>query len=356
MTDTTRRAEIGHSRTRALLRAVLVCALVTGLGLGTSACKQRPDFSQPSSSAPAEGTAVGAATPTMIGMEPAGLISAVDDFGLNLLRQSNRAQAPNTIVSPLAVHAVLSMTANGAVGDTRVQMLDTLGIGHISDGGNAQWAGLLREIASRNPSQTVEIANALWAGKGMPFKPVFMAADQGFYGAELSNVNFGEDNAVRDDQRLVRWQDGRPNHAHARLGEPEHGADADQRCVLQGRVGATLRADADAPPPVRRSRRQDRAPADDVRDAPAPLRHRRGVLGDEARVRWRPEFALHPAAEQRHIGRVTTQLPRRDEAGEGSAQLETAKPTAVEVGLPKLDTGYSVALDPALKALGTQRA
>ena len=101
------------------------------------------------------------------------------------------------------------MTANGAVGDTRVQMLDTLRIGYISDGGNAQWAGLLREIASRNPSSDRRDRQRAVGGQGRPFKPTFMAADQGFYGAELSNVDFGEDNAVETINAWFAGKTGR---------------------------------------------------------------------------------------------------------------------------------------------------
>ena len=105
VTDRIRRAEIPAIRARALSCAPsLVCALVTGLGLGTSACKQRPDFSQPSSSAPAEGTAVGAATPTMIGMDPPVALG-----GRRFRTQPAAAVQPRAGAQhhrlPLAVHA-----------------------------------------------------------------------------------------------------------------------------------------------------------------------------------------------------------------------------------------------------------
>jgi serine protease inhibitor len=356
VTEQVRTPAIGRPRRRVLLRAALVCALVAGLGLSTSACKQRPDFSQPSTSVPAEGTAVGATTPTMIGMKPAGLISAIDGFGLDLLRQSNRTQVPNTIVSPLSVHAALSMTANGAGGDTRFEMLDALRVGDIGDGGNAQWAGLLREIASRNPSQTIEVANALWIGKGMAFKPTFLATDQGFYGAELSAIDFASDNAVGT---INAWFAGK---THGAITQVLDSANPDTALVLTS--GAYFKGEWAEPFEPTQSRpypfavRGGKAVAVPMMFATRQLPYVKSegfsatklmyAGGQSAMYILLPDSGSSVESLINSLDAKSLLQVRRKLAG--------AKPANVEVGLPKLDTGFSVSLQPTLNALGVRQA
>lgn len=324
--------------------------------MGTTACKQRPDFSQPAASVPAEGTAFVAATPTMIGMKPTGLVSAIDGLGLDLLRQSDRTQTPNTIVSPLSVHALLSLTANGGSGDTSAEMRDALGIGSIGDGANAQWAGLLREIASRGSHQTIDVANALWADKGMAFKPTFLGTNQGFYGAELSNIDFGGDNAIGT---VNAWF---ASKTHGTITHVLDSASPDTTLLLTS--GAY-------------SKGQWAEPFDRALSAPHPFAVRGGksvTMPMMFATRRLPyvDGAGFSATKLMYAGNKSALyvlLPDSGRSveslinsldakalGEVRRKLKDAKLVGVEVGLPRLDTGYSVSLGPALQALGMKQA
>ena len=53
--------------------------------------------------------------------------AAVTDFGLRLFRQAAQPET-NTLISPLSVLYALSMTANGAQGNTLSQMESVLGM------------------------------------------------------------------------------------------------------------------------------------------------------------------------------------------------------------------------------------
>jgi serine protease inhibitor len=349
-------AATGRPHRRTLLRAALACALVATVGAGTAACKQRPDFSQPAATAPAEGTAFAAATPTMIGMKPTGLISAIDDFGLDLLRQSNRAQTPNTIVSPLSVHATLSLTANGASGDTSAEIRDALGIGRIGDGANAQWAGLLREIASRSSEQTIDVANALWAGKGMAFKPTFLGTNQGFYGAELANIDFGSDNAIGT---VNAWF---ASKTHGTITHVLDSASPDTTLMLtsaafsKGKWAEPFEPALSGPHPF--AVRGGKTVTMPMMFATRRLPYMTGNGFSATKLMYAGNQSAMYVLLPDSTGSVESLLNSLDakSLGEVRRKLKDAKPVGLEVGLPRLDTGYTVSLGPALQALGMRQA
>jgi serpin B len=126
------------------------------------------------------------------------LTTAIDDFGLELLKATAAdGGGGNTIVSPVSVHAALSMTVNGATGETAQQMRDVLHVASIEPTAtNQQWAALLAGLGSRSSAQTLEIANALWARKDIAFKQPFIDADRDFFGARLTTLDFGKDDVA----------------------------------------------------------------------------------------------------------------------------------------------------------------
>jgi serine protease inhibitor len=98
------------------------------------------------------------------------------------------------IVSPLSVEAALSMTANGATGETAKQMSMVLRTASMDAAtANAQWAALLTGLALRSPEQELDVANALFASKSVAFKQPFLDADRNSFGAQISSLDFSKD-------------------------------------------------------------------------------------------------------------------------------------------------------------------
>lgn len=128
------------------------------------------------------------------------LTSAINGFGIDMLRASitSEAATTNTIVSPLSVHAALSMTANGASGETGEQMAGVLGTDSMGAAEtNRQWAALLAALGQRSTRQTLDIANSLWAQEGIAFKRPFLDADRKFFGAQVSTLDLHNADAPR---------------------------------------------------------------------------------------------------------------------------------------------------------------
>lgn len=125
------------------------------------------------------------------------LPGAINDFGLALVSATSTDDGKNVIVSPVSVHAALSMTANGANGETAQQMRTVLRTDSMDPvDANEQWASLLSALASRSSDQTLEIANALWAREGIAFKKPFLDADRDYFGAHVSTLDFDKDDVA----------------------------------------------------------------------------------------------------------------------------------------------------------------
>ncbi len=180
--------------------SALAAAVVVAIALTVSGCAKPPTV--------AVGTTVVAASApsdsAAASVPASALASAIDGFGVDLLAKAASGAAGDVVISPLSVDAALSMTANGATGQTASQMRDVLGTSGMSAADvNAEWASLLLQLASRSPSQTLEVANSLWARTGVAFKEPFLDADRGSFGARISVLDFAKDDVAGAINRWV---------------------------------------------------------------------------------------------------------------------------------------------------------
>lgn len=108
------------------------------------------------------------------------------NFGLKLLKEA-ASQEKNALVSPLSVLTALSMTANGARGETQTQMLNVLGgkLGMLND----SIKNFNEEIENH---EGVSIANSVWFNNnaGLKVNKNFSNTVKNIYGTELFNENF----------------------------------------------------------------------------------------------------------------------------------------------------------------------
>lgn len=130
----------------------------------------------------------------------ANLDAALGDFGLELLRQT-RQEGTNTFLSPLSVLLCLSMTANGAEGETLAQFEDLLG-GHL-DALNANCASLLADYGSE-----LDIADSLWLDGRAQMEDTFVGRCADTYSAEVFAADFTGDAARRDINAWIEKHTG----------------------------------------------------------------------------------------------------------------------------------------------------
>lgn len=116
-------------------------------------------------------------------------------FAVRLLKNSS-IEGKNTLVSPLSVFSALSMTANGAVGDTLAQMEDVLGM-PLED--QKAWLGDC--LAEENPA--LKLANAIWFTDDdrLTVHPGFAEDAMNTYRAEVNRAPMNADTC----SAINRW-------------------------------------------------------------------------------------------------------------------------------------------------------
>lgn len=127
--------------------------------------------------------------------------AAVTDFGIRLFRQSYESDQ-NTLISPLSVLYALSMTANGAEGDTLAQMEAVLGL-------DVQtlnvWLRSYRNMLELSENGKLSLANAIWFRDDGRFtvKDEFLQTNADYYGAGIFKAPFDQ-GTCRDINNWVK--------------------------------------------------------------------------------------------------------------------------------------------------------
>jgi serine protease inhibitor len=127
------------------------------------------------------------------------LVEANTKFGFKLFQEVLKQDSnKNVFVSPTSIAIALSMTYNGASGETQQAMAKALELQGMSlpDINQANEA-LKATLEKADPDVQLAIANSLWAKQGIPFKPEFLQSNQQFYKAKVTELNFSSPDATK---------------------------------------------------------------------------------------------------------------------------------------------------------------
>ena len=118
--------------------------------------------------------------------------AAVNAFGFDLMRARMEASEPttNVVLSPLSVHAALSMTMLGARGQTAAEMQRTLHLTGNNDASASTYSMLLDALANRSKEQTFTIANSIWVDSHLAVKRDFLNANRISFGSAVKTMDF----------------------------------------------------------------------------------------------------------------------------------------------------------------------
>lgn len=131
--------------------------------------------------------------PLNLPLKAAGVITADNTFGLDLYTKLAAAAVPGTnlMISPLSVSQALSMTYNGANGDTKTAMEEALRIaGYDRDELNELNKTLIAALVAHDEKVTISVANSIWYRKEYTVLPDFIARNQTWYDAEVRPIDF----------------------------------------------------------------------------------------------------------------------------------------------------------------------
>jgi len=119
-------------------------------------------------------------------------------FALKLLQYlDNPMSAENLCFSPLSLTLALSMTLNGAEGETYDAIAQSLGYTEQKlNTVNAQAQALSRLMRPADEAITLHTANGLWVQQGFSLKPDFLRTLLTYYGTRVETVDFSTPKVV----------------------------------------------------------------------------------------------------------------------------------------------------------------
>ncbi len=132
------------------------------------------------------------------------LVESSNGFALDIFRQVYQANpTENVVLSPLSIDVALHMTTNGASGDTKAEMKQTLGVAEASDAEINQAArDLSAQLLSMDRKVTLSLANSIWYRDAFTLQPGFDQLIQTYYDGRIEGLNF-EDLNTKD--RVNGW-------------------------------------------------------------------------------------------------------------------------------------------------------
>lgn len=127
------------------------------------------------------------------------IVEAENEFGFELFRKifASEMEYENIMVSPFSVSLALAMTYNGAGGETKKAMEETLKLyGLTPEEINTSYQMLLKALKSLDKKVILEIANAIFYRDDFHVESEFISTNKKYYDAEVSALNFGSPNAL----------------------------------------------------------------------------------------------------------------------------------------------------------------
>lgn len=124
--------------------------------------------------------------------------SANTRFGFKLLHDlQERDPGGNIFISPLSISIALTMTYNGAVGETERAMAEVLEIEALDLSTiNRSNRALRNSLENPDPKVEISIANSIWYRQGIVFNPDFLERNRLFFGAEVAALDFSAPQAT----------------------------------------------------------------------------------------------------------------------------------------------------------------
>jgi serpin B len=120
------------------------------------------------------------------------LVETSNSFAIDLFRSIQQEKPDeNIFISPLSVDIALHMTVNGASGETKEVMKETLGVADLSDEEvNEAAKSLIEQLLNMDQDVALAIANSIWFRDIFTLQPGFDALIQEYYHGRIEGLDF----------------------------------------------------------------------------------------------------------------------------------------------------------------------
>jgi len=125
------------------------------------------------------------------------LTTADNQFGLKLFKNLAADTDSNIFISPLSVSMALGMTYNGAAGETRAALHQTLAYGELTPAEiNQSYQSLIKALSNLDSKVKFNIANSIWYKEEYEIKTEFIETNQHYFDAVVEALDFNSTGAT----------------------------------------------------------------------------------------------------------------------------------------------------------------
>jgi len=128
------------------------------------------------------------------------------DFAFDIFREINEEEkAENIFISPLSISTALTMTYNGALGDTLAEMEKGLRYeGLKPQEVNGTYSNLLPYLSQVDKKVELNISNSIWYRQGEAIKDEFIATNKNVFAAEVKEADFSDPQTVSAINKWIK--------------------------------------------------------------------------------------------------------------------------------------------------------
>ena len=149
--------------------------------------------------------------PINITADQTALIESGNDFAFDIFKKiaAGESEGKNIMISPLSISYALSMTVNGATGETREAMLEALRLQGINtDALNKGYKDLTAALLSVDKRVIMSIANSVWTEDDFDVKKSFTDVLTQYYNAQSESFDINDPNAPA---KMNAWIEDKTN-------------------------------------------------------------------------------------------------------------------------------------------------
>lgn len=126
------------------------------------------------------------------------LVRAINQFGFGVMDKLDEdTPGENVIISPLSISTALTMTYNGADGQTKTQMQEALEFQNFDlNVLNSEYKGLFKYLTNLDDEISLDIANAIFHREGYAIEQDFLDTNADYFDSEIQALDFKDDASV----------------------------------------------------------------------------------------------------------------------------------------------------------------
>lgn len=119
-----------------------------------------------------------------------------NSFAFKMFKEVSKQKGENTFFSPLSLSMALGMLYNGASGETRHEICNSLGIADFSETEvNEYFQKISQYLLEVDPTTDISIANSIWYRNHFTVKNHFIEICKEYFDAEVQSLNFNSPKA-----------------------------------------------------------------------------------------------------------------------------------------------------------------